>query len=54
MKTTESENNSTLPADLNSQTFYHGTKANLKKGDLIEHGFNSNYGIRKKASCEFD
>src|SRR6185369_10497649 len=36
--------------DLNSQTFYHGTKANLKMGDLIEPGFNSNYGKRKKAS----
>jgi rifampin ADP-ribosylating transferase len=35
--------------DLSSQRFYHGTKANLKPGDLIEHGFNSNYGKRKKA-----
>ncbi len=24
--------------DLNSQKFYHGTKANLKIGDLIEPG----------------
>lgn len=36
--------------DLSSQTFYHGTKANLKPGDLIEPGFNSNYGKRKKSS----
>ena len=36
--------------DLNSQKFYHGTKANLKEGDLIEPGFTSNYGKRKKAS----
>lgn len=36
--------------DLSSQRFYHGTKANLKQGDLIEPGFNSNYGKRKKAS----
>ncbi len=36
--------------DLNSLRFYHGTKANLKQGDLIEPGFNSNYGKRKKAS----
>lgn len=36
--------------DLNSQQFYHGTKANLKSGDLIEPGYNSNYGSRKKAS----
>src|SRR6266487_2211638 len=29
--------------------FYHGTKANLKQGDLIEIGFNSNYGRQNKA-----
>jgi hypothetical protein len=34
----------------NSQQFYHGTKADLKLGDLIEPGFNSNYGKRKKAA----
>lgn len=33
-----------------SQRFYHGTKADLKPGDLIEPGFNSNFGKRKKAS----
>lgn len=33
-----------------SQQFYHGTKANLKPGDLIEPGYNSNYGERKKAA----
>lgn len=32
-----------------SEKFYHGTKANLKPGDLIEPGFNSNYGQRNKA-----
>ena len=36
--------------DLSSQTFYHGTKANMKQGDLIEPGFNSNFGKGKKAS----
>ncbi len=36
--------------DQGSQRFYHGTKANLKLGDLIEPGFNSNYGKRRKAS----
>ncbi len=36
--------------DLSSLIFYHGTKANLKQGDLIEPGYNSNYGTRKKAS----
>lgn len=32
------------------QTYYHGTKALLKQGDLIQPGFNSNYGTNKKAS----
>jgi len=30
--------------------FYHGTKADLKPGDLLEPNFNSNYGGRKKAN----
>ena len=51
METTGSENQSTASNnDPTSQKFYHGTKANLKNGDLIEPGFNSNYGKRKKAS----
>ncbi len=36
--------------DQNLQQFYHGTKANLKLGDLIESGYNSNYGKGKKAA----
>jgi Rifampin ADP-ribosyl transferase len=36
--------------DLNSQRFYHGTKADLKPGDLIKPGYNSNYGKRKQAA----
>jgi hypothetical protein len=36
--------------DLNSQRFYHGTKADLNPGDLIEPGYNSNYGKRKNAA----
>ena len=36
--------------NLSIQRFYHGTKANLKPGNLIEPGFNSNYGKQKKAS----
>ena len=36
--------------DLSLQRFYHGTKADLKPGDLIEPGYNSNYGKRKKAA----
>jgi hypothetical protein len=38
------------PHDPGSQQFYHGTKADLKPGDLVAPGFNSNYGKRKKAS----
>lgn len=36
--------------DLSSQRFYHGTRAHLKPGDLIEPGYTSNYGKRKKAT----
>jgi hypothetical protein len=51
MKIPERENKSTASGDnMSSQIFYHGTKANLKPGDLIEPGFNSNYGAGKKAS----
>ena len=33
-----------------AQTYYHGTKADLKAGDLIEPGYASNYGKRKQAA----
>src|SRR6195256_259930 len=33
-----------------AQPFYHGTKADLKEGDLIGPGVASNYGKRKKAA----
>jgi len=32
-----------------SQRFYHGTRADLKPGDLIERGYRSNFGKRKEA-----
>lgn len=35
------------------QTFFHGTKANLKVGDFIEPGFHSNFGERRKAKYIF-
>lgn len=35
---------------LNLQPLYHGTKADLKPGDLIAPGFRSNYGTRKQAA----
>ena len=36
--------------DLSSQRLYHGTRADLKPGDLIEPGYTSNYGKKKKAT----
>ena len=33
-----------------SQQLYHGTRADLKRGDLIEPGYGSNYGKRKAAA----
>lgn len=51
METNSSEEKSIASScDPGSQTFYHGTKAALKPGDLIGPGFASNYGARKKAS----
>ena len=51
MKTNRNEDKSTASAnEPGSPLFYHGTKADLKQGDLIEPGFSSNYGKRKKAS----
>lgn len=44
--TTILENNKSL----DSGPFYHGTKADLKPGDMLEPGFNSNYGEQKKAN----
>jgi hypothetical protein len=32
------------------QRFYHGTRADLKAGDLIAAGYSSNYDTRKQAS----
>lgn len=51
MTTNKSENKSIkITNNLMAQLFYHGTKANLNTGDMIEAGFHSNYGKRKKAS----
>ena len=35
------------------QTYFHGTKADLRLGDSIEVGFNSNYGQRRNAKYIF-
>jgi hypothetical protein len=46
----KSENQANEPGQsLFTQTFFHGTKADLKIGDFIEIGINSNYGHKKKA-----
>ena len=34
-------------ADIEGRTFYHGTKAELKAGDMLEGGYSSNYTDRK-------
>lgn len=34
----------------NAVVYYHGTRAGLKTGDLIEAGYPSNYGSHKKAN----
>jgi hypothetical protein len=36
-----------------AQTYFHGTKAELKVGDQIQVGFNSNYGQKKNAKYIF-
>lgn len=36
-----------------AQTYFHGTKADLQIGDLIEVGYNSNYGENKNAKYIF-
>lgn len=47
-----SNSNNSSPTQF-SQTYFHGTKADLKIGELIETNFNSNYGKRKNAKYVF-
>jgi rifampin ADP-ribosylating transferase len=35
------------------QTYFHGTKADLQLGELIEPGYSSNYGLNKQAKYIF-
>ena len=49
MKLSENQNGPTPFA----QTYFHGSQADLKVGDLIEVGFNSNYGQNKNAKYIF-
>jgi hypothetical protein len=37
-------------SDKGQVIFYHGTRADLKPGDLIEPGYTSNFGSRRKAN----
>lgn len=49
----EKENTKNKTATPFVQTYFHGTKADLEIGDLIEAGFNSNFGQQKKAKYIF-
>jgi hypothetical protein len=49
MDTKREDQSTESSGDQRSEKLYHGTKADLKTGDLIEAGFQSNYGQRKKA-----
>ena len=40
----------TTSADTGQELYYHGTRADLKPRDLIEAGYNSNFGSRRKAN----
>jgi rifampin ADP-ribosylating transferase len=51
-KENHSELTNSLDCDnvLDAGPFYHGTKADLKLGDLLQPGYHSNYGEGKKAN----
>jgi Rifampin ADP-ribosyl transferase len=44
------ENEPTPSAVQDPGPFYHGTKAELKPGDLLELGYGSNFGERRRAN----
>ena len=35
------------PSDTSERRFYHGTRADLRPGDLLQPGYSSNYAARK-------
>jgi Rifampin ADP-ribosyl transferase len=37
-------------AAIEQERLYHGTRADLRPGDLIEPGYRSNYGTRRKSN----
>lgn len=49
----ENKTTTILGATPFSQTYFHGTKADLKIGDFIHVGYNSNFGQRKNAKYIF-
>ncbi|MBK6263956.1 NAD(+)--rifampin ADP-ribosyltransferase [Marivirga sp. S37H4] len=51
-KSVNSNSSATIQSPF-QQTYFHGTKADLKVGDLIEVGFNSNYGQKKNVKYIF-
>ena len=53
MKTKEENNNIPIGSTPFAQTYFHGTKADLKIGDLISTGNSSNYGEKKNARYIF-
>jgi len=46
----ESNTNENNDNPLDAGPFYHGTKADLKPGDLLKPSFSSNYGAHKQAN----
>ena len=46
---TTNHQSGTAAASVFSQTYFHGTKADLRPGDCIETGINSNYGQKNAA-----
>ena len=43
-------NEPTPSGALDSGPFFHGTKAHLEAGDLLERGYSSNFGARRTAN----
>lgn len=53
MNQDNTKQSNTIGATAFAQTYFHGTKADLKIGDFIEVGNNSNFGQRKNAKYIF-
>ena len=53
MKTNKDTTTKELQPSPFAQTYFHGTKSELKVGDFIKVGYSSNFGERKKAKYIF-